>query len=320
VHEKLLKNYFKDEKKEILNKILEYNKNYFNQLSNLETSKVNRWEITDFKWSNLFNYGTNNSINFQNLNGVVGIFGKNRSGKSSVVDSMLFTIFNKISKNVKSNQEYVNSSKKEASGEITLKIDNNIYNIVRKIEKNKSTKSSTSLQLKINNVINNDSSRIETDKYIQKLFGTLENFLLTSISSQFGSNNFIDEGSTKRKEILANFLELEIFDSLYELAKDDFSYIKSTIKKLETKNFNSLLKENKDNIDQYNLEKEKIEKELLEVSKILEDKKEKYITLSNIVKNITEYEDGYFDAYYDGLLRLFAFMHLSGNYKIIFPK
>lgn len=29
------------------------------------------------------------------------------------------------------------------------------------------------------------------------------------------------------------------------------------------------------------------------------------------------YEDGYFDAYYDGLLRLFAFMHLSGNYRII---
>lgn len=32
------------------------------------------------------------------------------------------------------------------------------------------------------------------------------------------------------------------------------------------------------------------------------------------------YEDGYFDAYYDGLLRLFAFMHLSGNYRIIFPE
>lgn len=31
------------------------------------------------------------------------------------------------------------------------------------------------------------------------------------------------------------------------------------------------------------------------------------------------YADGYFDAYYDGLLQLFAFMHLSGNYKIIFP-
>ena len=29
------------------------------------------------------------------------------------------------------------------------------------------------------------------------------------------------------------------------------------------------------------------------------------------------FDDGYFDAYYDGLLRLFAFMHLSGKYRII---
>ncbi len=29
------------------------------------------------------------------------------------------------------------------------------------------------------------------------------------------------------------------------------------------------------------------------------------------------FEDGYFDAYYDGLLRRFAFMHLSGRYRII---
>lgn len=32
------------------------------------------------------------------------------------------------------------------------------------------------------------------------------------------------------------------------------------------------------------------------------------------------YEDGYLDKYYDGLLRLFAFMHLSGRYQIIFPQ
>ena len=31
-------------------------------------------------------------------------------------------------------------------------------------------------------------------------------------------------------------------------------------------------------------------------------------------------EDGFFDEYYDSLLRLFAFMHLSGKYQIIFPK
>ncbi len=32
------------------------------------------------------------------------------------------------------------------------------------------------------------------------------------------------------------------------------------------------------------------------------------------------YDDGFFDAYYDGLLRLFAFMHLSSNYRIIEPE
>jgi oligosaccharide reducing-end xylanase len=31
------------------------------------------------------------------------------------------------------------------------------------------------------------------------------------------------------------------------------------------------------------------------------------------------FSDGYFDAYYDGLLRLFAFMHLSGHYRVIEP-
>jgi oligosaccharide reducing-end xylanase len=31
-------------------------------------------------------------------------------------------------------------------------------------------------------------------------------------------------------------------------------------------------------------------------------------------------EDGFFDAYYDGLLRLFAVMHLSGRYRVIEPK
>lgn len=32
------------------------------------------------------------------------------------------------------------------------------------------------------------------------------------------------------------------------------------------------------------------------------------------------FEDGYIDAYYDGLLRLFAILHLSGRYQVIFPK
>lgn len=32
------------------------------------------------------------------------------------------------------------------------------------------------------------------------------------------------------------------------------------------------------------------------------------------------YDDGYFDAYYDGLLQLFSYLHLSGRYRVIFPE
>jgi oligosaccharide reducing-end xylanase len=28
------------------------------------------------------------------------------------------------------------------------------------------------------------------------------------------------------------------------------------------------------------------------------------------------YEDGYYDIYYDGLIYLFALLHLSGNYRM----
>lgn len=37
-------------------------------------------------------------------------------------------------------------------------------------------------------------------------------------------------------------------------------------------------------------------------------------------QNLERYEDGYIDTYYDGLIYLFALMHLSGQYQIILPQ
>ena len=48
------------------------------------------------------------------------------------------------------------------------------------------------------------------------------------------------------------------------------------------------------------------------------DKRKEFVKALWEAKHVP-FEDGYFDAYYDGLLRLFAFMHLSGHYRIIFP-
>ena len=45
---------------------------------------------------------------------------------------------------------------------------------------------------------------------------------MTSMSSQLGSLSFINEGSTRRKEILAKFLDLETFDKKFKLNNQIF--------------------------------------------------------------------------------------------------
>ena len=44
---------------------------------------------------------------------------------------------------------------------------------------------------------------------------------MTSMSSQIDSLRFINEGSTKRKEALAKFLDLQFFEKKYKLIKDE---------------------------------------------------------------------------------------------------
>ena len=52
------------------------------------------------------------------------------------------------------------------------------------------------------------------------------------MSSQLDSLSFIKEGSTKRKEILAKFLDLDIFEKKFNLAKEDSSDLKGVLRRL----------------------------------------------------------------------------------------
>ena len=83
----------------------------------------------------------------------------------------------------------------------------------------------------------NGLTRNDTDKNIRKVFGSLDDFLLTSLSSQLDSLSFIREGSTKRKEILAKFLDLEIFEKKFKLAKEDASDMKGALRRLEGREY-----------------------------------------------------------------------------------
>jgi DNA repair exonuclease SbcCD ATPase subunit/predicted phosphodiesterase len=246
VQEKLIREYLKDYKvtKELDSKILDLNRKY-NEIAekNDETYRNTNYEILEIEWDNLFNYGENNKVNFQKLSGITGIFGKNFSGKSSIIDSLLFTIYNSISKNSRKSLNIVNNDKSYGFGKVKIKRGNKIYTISRRVEKylkklkgNETVEARTILDFSCYDPFMdkttslNGTTRSETDKNIIKYFGTLEDFLLTSMSSQLGALVFINEGSTKRKEILAKFLDLDLLDKKFKNAKDDAADLKANIR------------------------------------------------------------------------------------------
>lgn len=254
IQEKLIKEFLKDYEVEdgLMDKVLALNSKY-NKIAedNEEISRNVNWKLRSLEFDNLFNYGESNSINFDNLDGIVGIFGKNYSGKSSIIDSLLFTVFNSTSKNDRKNLNVINQNKESCYGKATISIGNLDYTIERTASKYiKKLKGDTTLEAKTNADFNvycpveddfeslNGTTRNETDKNIRKVFGNLDDFLYSSMASQLDSLSFIKEGSTKRKEILANFLDLKFFDSKYKLANEDAAPISIELKKLQDRDFN----------------------------------------------------------------------------------
>ena len=128
VQEQLIENFLVNYKveKEILDKVFEINKKYNTEVEAKEEVARNvNWKVKSIEWDNLFNYGEGNRINFANLQGIVGIFGKNYSGKSSVIDSILYTLFNTTSKNEKKVSNVINTAKKSAVANFTISVGDN---------------------------------------------------------------------------------------------------------------------------------------------------------------------------------------------------
>jgi len=252
VQEKLITEYLKEHQagKEVLQKVYTLNRKYNNEIvENEEISRNINWNLKSTSWNNLFNYGEGNKIDFAKLEGIVGIFGKNYSGKSSLVDQMLYTVYNSTSKNVRKNLDLINQNKDNALGKVTAMVGETEYTIERTSEKyqkklkgKETTEAKTDVEFYSTDVLGNvtnltGNARSDTDKNIRKVFGTLEDFLLTSMASQLGSLSFVNEGSTRRKEILAKFLDLEIFERKFRMAKEDSQETKSALNRLEGRNY-----------------------------------------------------------------------------------
>ena len=242
-----------------LDNVYRLNKKYNDAVAREDDISRNvNWNLDSVRWDNLFNYGKGNEINFQNLNGIVGIFGKNFSGKSSIIDSILFSMFNSTSKNEKKNLNVINQNRDKAFAKLDVTVGEQKYVIERETEKyTKKLKGVETLEAKTGVTFYSESlitgditplngtTRNETDKAIRNHFGSLEDFLLTSMSSQSGALNFISEGASKRKEIFAKFLDLNQFEQKYRLAKEDSAEVRAMLKKLDGRDFHQ---EKKDQI------------------------------------------------------------------------
>tara|TARA_R110000824_G_scaffold65415_3_gene170368 strand:+ start:910 stop:4065 length:3156 start_codon:yes stop_codon:yes gene_type:complete len=253
VQEKLMKEYLKDYEAtdEMIERVNNLNQKYNKMAEATEDVARNiNWKLNNFEWDNLFNYGKNNRIDFEKLNGIVGIFGKNYSGKSSIIDGLLYAMFNTTSKNERKNLNVINQHESKCAAKVELQIGDKVYTIDRRSEKYvKKLKGEVTAEAKTDldfdyfdpimseNHSLNDTTRMKTDAAIRKHFGTIEDFLLTSMASQLDSLSFIKEGSTRRKEILAKFLDLEVFEKKYKLAKEDSADLKGVLRRIGDRNF-----------------------------------------------------------------------------------
>ena len=259
VQQELMSEYLRDYqvKPDTLAKIYELNAKYNVKVEAKEDISRNiNWALCKFEWSNLFNYGEKNSVDFNNINGITGIFGKNFSGKSSVIDAILFTMFNTTSKNERKNVNVVNQNRDWGEGKLTIAIDDKTYTIHRKVTKyvkkgkeGDSIEAKTDLDFSVYDAVLdettslNGTTRNQTDANIRRQFGTIDDFLISSMSSQHGALDFINEGSTKRKEIIAKFLDLQFFDKKFKFAKEDSISSKALVKKLQGRDYEKEISE-----------------------------------------------------------------------------
>ena len=238
--EKFLREFMENKEinSDVRERVIELSREYLKKISADDVSRNVVWDLKKMEWNYLFNYGKGNSIDFSKLNGLVGIFGKNYSGKSSIIDAALFGLFNDTSKGERKNVHIINQNQERALCKLEIAVGDDLYKISRSIERTKTSAKTdldfTKMSLGVHSESKNGETRNKTDEEIQKKFGTMADFLMTSLSAQNDSFGFINEGSTKRKEILAKFLDLQVFDQMHKLAKADSSELRGVIKHLNS--------------------------------------------------------------------------------------
>ena len=228
-----------------IDKIKQINRQINTKLVDDDVTPNIQWVPKQFEFSNMFSYGENNKIRFDNANGIVGIFAPNASGKSSLFDALSFCIFDKTSRTYIA-KNILNNRKSNFYCKLHFQIEDVDYFIERRaklINKGRNLKVDVSFWREDESGIHslNGEQRRDTNSIIQQYLGTYEDFVLTTLSLQGNNSLFIDKSQSERKEILAQFMGVDIFDKLYSHAYDENRDNASLIRKFKRDDFTQQL-------------------------------------------------------------------------------
>jgi DNA repair exonuclease SbcCD ATPase subunit len=127
----------------------------------------------------------------------------------------------------------------------------------------------------------NGTERRDTNVVIEQYVGKYEDFVLTALSLQGNNSIFIDKSQSERKDLLAQFMGLNIFDKLYETAIEDNKEVSVLIKNFKKTDFTSELAEK-------GLEKQTKKSELRGLEKALESRTIDVTDLSDKILGLTK--------------------------------
>ena len=228
-----------------LDKIAEINTEINGRITDTDLADNILWTPKKFEFDNMFSYGEGNSVDFENARDIIGIFAPNAAGKSSLFDALSFCIFDKSSRTSNS-KNILNNRKDNFYCKFNFDIDGIDYFIERTA---RYVRKKTSVKVDVNfwkvedgiTTSLNGEQRRDTNKNIEKYLGKFEDFVLTSLSLQGNDALFIDKKQSERKEILSQFIGVDVFDKLYQIASDENRDNATLIRKFKSDDFTSRL-------------------------------------------------------------------------------
>ncbi len=261
------------------------NRDINSRITQEEIHRNIHWKPIKFTFSNMFSYGENNKIDFQKIGGLMGLFAPNAAGKSSLFDAISFCLYDKSSRAFKA-QNIMNNRKSDFECELHFQvngIDFFIKRTARTINKGKNVKVDVQFWKEEGGVTTslNGTERRDTNAVIEQYVGKYEDFVLTALSLQGNNSIFIDKSQSERKDLLAQFMGLNVFDKLYETATEDIKEVSVLIKNFKKTDFTTELAEK-------GLEKQTKKSELRGKEKELETKTNDVEDLSNRILGLTK--------------------------------